>query len=108
MKNKYILYIICLPVLVMTSCKTPQGTTITDRVKAQMPSHFQSDSTSAGAATVTPWRQFFTDPALVALIDTAHWLTTKTLRMTLQQIAIAKSGVLLSRRTADANGICRR
>jgi multidrug efflux system outer membrane protein len=93
MKNKYILYIICLPVLVMTSCKTPQGTTITDRVKAQMPSHFQSDSTSAGAATVTPWRQFFTDPALVALIDTAL-ANNQDLKMTLQQIAIAKSGVL--------------
>jgi multidrug efflux system outer membrane protein len=46
-----------------------------------------------GQATVTPWRQFFTDPALMALIDTAL-ANNQDLSITLQQIAMAKSNVL--------------
>lgn len=94
MKGKRILYIIMVSALVMTGCKTPQATVVNDRVKAQLPSQYQHDSiTTGGHATVTPWRQFFTDPTLVALIDTAL-ANNQDLSMTLQQIAIAKSSVL--------------
>jgi NodT family efflux transporter outer membrane factor (OMF) lipoprotein len=68
-------------------------TQMTDRVKMQMPSQFQQDSVVGGHATVTPWKQFFTDPALAALIDTAL-ANNQDLRITLQQIAMAKSNVL--------------
>jgi NodT family efflux transporter outer membrane factor (OMF) lipoprotein len=79
--------------LLMCSCKTPQATIVNDRVKQQMPSQFQHDSISSESATITPWRQFFTDPALVSLIDTAL-VNNQDLSITLQQIAVAKSGVL--------------
>src|SRR5574344_957633 len=90
MKSKYIIFIAAL---VMMGCKTPQATNVKDRVKDQMPSHFREDSVAEGHATVTPWRQFFTDPTLVALVDTAL-TNNQDLRMTLQQIAMAKSNVL--------------
>jgi multidrug efflux system outer membrane protein len=93
MKNRYCLYIIMVSALVMTGCKTPQATVVTDSVKSQLPSRFQQDSAAVGHATVTPWRQFFTDPTLVALVDTAL-TNNQDLRMTLQQIAMAKSNVL--------------
>lgn len=93
MKRKYFPYIICTVVLVMNSCKTPQATTTTDNIKMQMPQRFQQDSTTTEHATVTPWKQFFTDPKLISLIDTAL-INNQDLRMTLQQIAMAKSNVL--------------
>jgi len=93
MKRKYIQYIIFISALVMTGCKTPQVSTMTDHVKMQMPSHFQQDSVAAGHATVTPWKQFFTDSSLISLIDTAL-TNNQDLRITLQQIVMAKSNVL--------------
>jgi outer membrane protein TolC len=60
----------------MTGCKTPQSTKVTDRVKADLPSQYQQDSDRRSQATLTPWKQFFTDPALIALIDTA-WPTIR-------------------------------
>jgi multidrug efflux system outer membrane protein len=93
MKRIYAYYIMVVSALLMCSCKTPQATIVNDRVKQQMPSQFQHDSLSSESATITPWRQFFTDPALVSLIDTAL-VNNQDLSITLQQIAVAKSGVL--------------
>jgi multidrug efflux system outer membrane protein len=93
MKRIYAYYIMVVSALLMCSCKTPQATIVNDRVKQQMPSQFQHDSISSESATITPWRQFFTDPALVSLIDTAL-VNNQDLSITLQQIAVAKSGVL--------------
>lgn len=58
-----------------------------------MPLHFDKDSVAEGHATITPWRQFFSDSNLVALIDTAL-ANNQDLKMTLQEIAMAKSNVL--------------
>lgn len=93
MKSKHILYIVMISELVMTSCRTPQTSTMTDRLKAQLPTQFQQDSVVSGHASITPWREFFTDSTLVSLIDTAL-ANNQDLRITLQQIAIAKSSVL--------------
>ena len=93
MKTKYIQYIAGVSALIMTSCKTPQATRMDDAVKMHLPSRFQQDSVDNGHATITPWKQFFTDSTLVSLIDTAL-INNQDLRMTLQQIAIAKSSVL--------------
>jgi outer membrane protein TolC len=46
-----------------------------------LPSKFQKDSVAGTTATVTPWRQFFSDPALASLIDTAL-VNNQDLRMT--------------------------
>lgn len=94
MKWQSIPYIIVFEsIFLVTGCKTPQVSNMTDHVKDQIPSKFREDSVAESRATVTPWRQFFTDPTLVSLIDTAL-INNQDLRMTLQQIAIAKSNVL--------------
>lgn len=90
MKSKYIIFI---SALVMMGCKTPQATSVKDNVKTQMPLHFDKDSVTEGHATITPWRQFFSDSNLVALIDTAL-ANNQDLKMTIQEIAMAKSNVL--------------
>src|SRR5574344_1844604 len=96
MRSKRLLYIMMMPELVMTSCKTPQASDMNDHVKMQLPSQFRQDSVVAESASVAPWRQFFTDPVLVSLIDTAL-VNNRDLAITLQQIAIAKGGVLYQR-----------
>ncbi len=93
MRLKYIQFTVVALALVITGCRTPQATDLKDSVKAQLPSSFMQDSIHNGNATITPWRQFFTDPALISLIDTALANNTD-LRITLQQIAMAKSNVL--------------
>ena len=93
MQSKYIRYIIVLLTIVITGCKTPQSAKVTDQVKAQLPSQFSQDSVVGVHATVSHWQQFFTDSALVSLIDTAL-ANNQDLRITLQQIAMAKSNVL--------------
>ena len=94
MKWQSIPYIIVFEsIFLVTGCKTPQVSNMTDHVKEQIPSKFCEDSVAESRAAVTPWRQFFTDPTLVSLIDTAL-INNQDLRMTLQQIAIAKSNVL--------------
>ena len=93
MKSKHVHFIIVLSALVLTACRTPQVTNTTDQVKAQLPSNYRQDSLTSGHATVTPWKQFFTDPILGSLIDSAL-KNNQDLRITLQQIAIAKSNVL--------------
>lgn len=80
-------------VLALVGCKTPQATLPQDPVKATLPTQYQADSLALPHSSLTPWRQFFTDPTLVALIDTAL-TNNQDLRITLQQIAVAKSDVL--------------
>ncbi len=71
------------------------ATVIKDEVKENVPPNFnQEDQGDAGNNSgTTPWRQFFTDPNLVSLIETAL-KNNQELMITLQEIEIAKSGVL--------------
>lgn len=91
--NKYIAAIAIS--LVLASCKAPMATVIKDEVKENVPQNFnQEDQGDANNNSgTTPWRQFFTDPNLVALIETAL-KNNQELMITLQEIEIAKSGVL--------------
>lgn len=91
--NKYIAAIALS--LVLTGCRAPMATVIKDEVKENLPQNFnqeeqQNADTNSGT---TPWRQFFTDPNLVSLIETAL-KNNQELLITLQEIEIAKSGVL--------------
>lgn len=94
LKTKSILSAIALS-LVLASCKAPMATVIKDEVKENIPQNFnqgeQADANNNSGTT--PWRQFFTDPNLVALIETAL-KNNQELMITLQEIEIAKSGVL--------------
>jgi len=71
------------------------ATVIKDEVKETLPQNFnqeeQQDANSNSG--MTPWRQFFTDPNLVSLIETAL-KNNQELLITLQEIEIAKSNVL--------------
>ena len=97
MKNK----VLCLGVLSvclwLQGCKTPQATTTTSSAALQLPGTYHTDQDSVAvtrsqASAITPWRRFFTDATLEALIDTAL-VRNQDLKITLQQIAVAKSGV---------------
>jgi len=91
--NKYIA-VISLS-LVLAGCKAPMATVVKDEVKENVPQNFNQEE-QADANTnsgTTPWRQFFTDPNLVALIETSL-KNNQELMITLQDIEIARSGVL--------------
>ncbi|KAF5275479.1 hypothetical protein FQR65_LT16653 [Abscondita terminalis] len=79
----------------LTGCKSPKATIVKDEVKENIPLNFQSggQQDTVQNSGKTPWRQFFTDPNLVALIETAL-KNNQELLITLQEIEIAKSGVL--------------
>lgn len=81
--------------LVLASCKAPMATVIKDEVKENVPQNFNQEDQgdASNNSGTTPWRQFFTDPNLVALIETAL-KNNQELMITLQEIEIAKSGVL--------------
>jgi multidrug efflux system outer membrane protein len=91
--NKYIAAIALS--LVLTGCKAPMATVVKDEVKENVPQNFnQEEQADANANSgTTPWRQFFTDPNLVALIE-ASLKNNQELMITLQDIEIARSGVL--------------
>ncbi|MEN4760168.1 TolC family protein [Chryseobacterium sp. C39-AII1] len=92
--NKYIAAIALS--LVLASCKAPMATVIKDEVKENIPQNFNQEEQQADAnanSGMTPWREFFTDSNLVALIETAL-KNNQDLMITLQEIEIAKSGVV--------------
>jgi outer membrane protein, multidrug efflux system len=91
--NKYIAAITLS--LVLASCKAPMATVVKDEVKENIPQNFNQEGQGDANANsgMTPWRQFFTDPNLVSLIETAL-KNNQELMITLQEIEIAKSGVL--------------
>lgn len=91
--NKYIAAVALS--LILASCKAPMATVVKDEVKENIPQNFnqQDQGDANNNSGTTPWRQFFTDPNLVALIETAL-KNNQELMITLQEIEIAKSGVL--------------
>ncbi|WP_419868596.1 TolC family protein [Chryseobacterium sp. CT-SW4] len=94
LKTKKIFALIGLSII-LTGCKAPMATVIKDEVKNNLPQNFQQqeEQNAENNSGMTPWRQFFTDPDLVSLIEIAL-KNNQELLITLQQIEIAKSGVL--------------
>ncbi|CAH0254711.1 TolC family protein [Chryseobacterium sp. Bi04] len=94
LKTKNIITAIALS-LVLASCKAPMATVIKDEVKENIPQNFNQEEQqdANNNSGTTPWRQFFTDPNLVSLIETSL-KNNQELLITLQEIEIAKSGVL--------------
>jgi len=91
--NKYIAAIALS--LVLAGCKAPMATVVKDEVKENVPQNFNQEEQADANTNIgtTPWRQFFTDPNLVALIETSL-KNNQELMITLQDIEIARSGVL--------------
>lgn len=94
LKTKNIITVIALS-LVLASCKAPMATVIKDEVKENIPQNFNQEEQqdANNNSGTTPWRQFFTDPNLVSLIEISL-KNNQELLITLQEIEIAKSGVL--------------
>lgn len=95
MKTSNKFYITLATAALLTSCKAPMATIIQDDIKTSIPNNFNNENTNDanGNSGMTPWRTFFTDPNLVSLIDIAL-KNNQDLLITLQQIEIAKSGIL--------------
>lgn len=89
------LYFGALSLALMASCKAPQATVAESAVPKSLPEAFenQPQQESATNSALVPWREFFTDPNLVSLIEEglAH---NQDLLKTLKDIDIARSNVL--------------
>ncbi|WP_426791552.1 TolC family protein [Sphingobacterium sp. WOUb80] len=77
----------------VTGCKVPKATQIQENkfVPQQFTDTDKSDTINSASVK---WREFFTDPNLVVLIDTAL-KNNQELNVTLQELAIAKNDILL-------------
>ncbi|MGJ1224305.1 TolC family protein [Sphingobacterium siyangense] len=77
----------------VTGCKVPKATQIQENkfVPQQFTDVEKSDTTNSASVK---WREFFTDPNLAVLIDTAL-KNNQELNVTLQELAIAKNDILL-------------
>ncbi|GAA0884888.1 TolC family protein [Sphingobacterium siyangense subsp. cladoniae] len=77
----------------VTGCKVPKATQIQENkfVPQQFTDVDKSDTTNSASVK---WREFFTDPNLAVLIDTAL-KNNQELNVTLQELAIAKNDILL-------------
>ncbi|WP_343565757.1 efflux transporter outer membrane subunit [Sphingobacterium sp.] len=77
----------------MTGCKVPKATQIQENklVPQQFSETVVQDTTNSANIK---WRDFFSDPNLIALIDTAL-KNNQELNVTLQELAIAKNDILL-------------
>ena len=91
MKTKSKLYyVITILVILMSivACKTPQATMPKDTLKDSLPTLSKDSS-----VTISPaWREFFQDPMLQKLIETALQ-NNQDLKITLQELAIARNAI---------------
>lgn len=78
-----------LAVGLAVGCKTPEAVTANASVK--LPEQYSQSSDTANTAKM-PWRQFFKDPNLVVLIETALQ-SNQELNITLQEIEIAQNDI---------------
>ncbi|RYC71716.1 TolC family protein [Spirosoma sordidisoli] len=82
------LVVACLSVA-FTACKTPALVTRTESRTVPVSYHTSQDSTNTARLR---WREFFTDPNLVSLIDTAL-ANNQELNITLQEIQITQNEI---------------
>ena len=91
-KNYLNIFYILLGVFIIESCKTPK--LMEANPTASLPTTFVGSADTVNMVKVT-WKPFFSDPKLIALIDTAIHNNLDVL-MTAQEIEIAKSKVRLA------------
>lgn len=87
--------VVLLIALAFSACKAPVATVVNDNLKGNLPQNFGSQADSSDTTLnsgSTPWRDFFTDPALVSLIEEALH-NNQDLMVALQEIEIARSNV---------------
>ncbi|MFT3793742.1 TolC family protein [Flavobacterium sp.] len=80
---------VALSAALAVGCKTPEVATA--NASAKLPEQYAQSTDTANTAKM-PWRQFFKDPNLVALIETALQ-NNQELNITLQEIEIAQNDI---------------
>lgn len=89
MKNTFkIVYIVSGLSILLFSCKTPK--VVENKIAKTIPTNYTDTKDSKNSAQ-TNWKQFFTDPALVELIDAAV-KNNLDMSVALQRIEVARSG----------------
>lgn len=92
--NKRIIYIGVLSLLLAVGCKAPQ---IAKQADAKpVPAAYAATPTDTTNTATVQWRQFFTDPNLVSLIDQAL-KNNQELGITLQEIEIARNEIRMKK-----------
>ena len=76
--------------LSVTACKLPE--TVKRDENKNVPAAFANGSTSDANSAKTKWKEYFTDPNLIALIDTAL-VNNQELNITLQEIRVAQNEI---------------
>ncbi|OCB74825.1 TolC family protein [Flavobacterium crassostreae] len=83
--------LLILGTLAVISCKTPA--TVTDTAYKAIPEHFGSSTDTTNTAAIA-WKNYFKDPNLALLIEIAL-KNNQELKITLQEIEIAKNDILV-------------
>lgn len=98
--KKYVLPLLWTALTVLTACSIPQATVMNNVVKKKLPervetsAHTDADTQQTDSIRqLVPWRTFFQDATLTALIDTAL-NNNRDLLLAIQQMAEAKANVL--------------
>lgn len=81
---------ILLSILIQSACTVPHLVTKTENKAVPASYNGSQDSTNTGKK---PWKEYFSDPYLTALIDSALY-NNQELNITLQEIQIANNEVL--------------
>lgn len=75
--------------LLLTACKAPMATVVQDQVKNNLPAGYTQNQEKPADSTqnsgLVPWKEFFNEPHLSSLIETAL-KNNQELMITLQQI----------------------
>jgi multidrug efflux system outer membrane protein len=92
MNNKkiYVFTLFCCTCLILTSCKIPAVVQKTEN--RNVPEAFLNHNMDTTNSGLMQWRHFFTDPALINLIDTAL-KNNQELLITLQEIEISRNEI---------------
>lgn len=89
-KYKYVYVIIgCLVLITYTGCKTPA--LVQREANTKIPASYNGSQDTVNTAKLT-WKEYFTDPYLAALIDTAL-KNNQELNITLQEIEISRNEI---------------
>lgn len=83
---------VALAAVVFSACTVPSSMTTHNKENKDTPANFQNASQDTVNTAKVKWREFFTDPNLAALIDTAL-ANNQELNITLQEINIAKNEI---------------
>lgn len=92
-KNKAYYYLLALS-LVIPSCKAPTETVVNAKMAKNLPQGYANApaTDSTRNESITPWKEFFTDPLLSGLIEEGL-RNNQDLMITLQEVEIARNGV---------------